>query len=57
LFQLLDLKEYLIYFPLLKSRTKLYSQDITFKKLMEYLKKNKSSNDRYNIDWRFIPSV
>ena len=43
--QLLDMDEYLVYFPLLKSREKLYQQDKIWKKICEDLK------------WQFIHSI
>jgi len=44
-FELLELDEYKMYFPLLKSRDRLISHDIIWKKICEYLR------------WEFIPSV
>ena len=44
-FELLELDEYKIYFPLLKSRDRLISHDIIWKKICDYLK------------WEFISSV
>jgi len=44
-FELLELDEYKIYFPLLKSRDRLIAHDIIWKKICEYLK------------WEFIRSV
>ncbi len=44
-FELLELDEYLIYFPLLKNREKLQEVDATWKKICDYL------------NWEFIPSV
>lgn len=44
-FELLELDEYKVYFPLLKSRDRLISHDIIWKKICEYLR------------WEFIPSV
>ena len=44
-FELLELDEYKIYFPLLKSRDRLIQHDIIWKKICEYLK------------WEFISSV
>lgn len=43
--ELKDLDEFLIYFPLLKSREKLYAQDLIWKDICKILK------------WEFIPSV
>lgn len=43
--ELKDLDEYLVYFPLLKSREKLYAQDLIWKDICKILK------------WEFIPSV
>lgn len=59
--QILDLTEYLPFFPLLKSRSKLYKQDVMLKKVIEFLReKNKENTNRnrtYDINWRFIASV
>ena len=44
-FELLELDDYLIYFPLLKNREKLQEVDMTWKHICEYL------------NWQFIPSV
>jgi len=44
-FELLELDDYLIYFPLLKNREKLQEVDMTWKRICEYL------------NWQFIPSV
>ena len=44
-FELLELDEYKVYFPLLKSRDRLISHDIIWEKICEYLK------------WEFIRSV
>lgn len=44
-FELLELDEYKVYFPLLKSRDRLIAHDIIWKKICEYLR------------WEFIPSV
>lgn len=57
MFELLDLPEYLPFFPLLDSRLKLYKQDITFGKVMEYLRDNPPKNCPYDIEWRFKRSV
>ena len=43
--QLLNMNEYLVYFPLLKSREKLYQQDLIWKNIC---------ND---LDWKFINSI
>lgn len=43
--QLLGKDEYLLSFPLLKSRDKLYLQDLIFKKICE------------DLQWQFIPSL
>lgn len=53
---ILDLEEYLPYFPLLKSREKVIEQEIVFEDIVS---KIKSQEDTYiyNINWRFIPSV
>jgi hypothetical protein len=56
--QLLGLKEYLHYFPLLKSREKLHKQDIIWKKIVEYINNHSCRNYMINdIDWVFIPSL
>jgi hypothetical protein len=58
--QILDMPSILHYFPLLKSRDKLYTHDIIWKKIMIYLaEKNKIDTDNkpYDINWRFIPTV
>lgn len=56
--QILGLNEYLSYFPLLKSREKLYKQDVTWKKIIEYLNSHKCINELVkDVDWRFIPSL
>lgn len=44
-FELIDLDEYKVYFPLLKSRDRLITHDQLWKKICEYLK------------WEFIPSL
>ena len=44
-FQLLDKNEYLIYFPLLKSREKLFEQDEMWKNICK------------DLNWKFISSV
>jgi predicted nucleic acid-binding Zn-ribbon protein len=56
-FELLGLDEYKKYFECLKSRDKLYKQDVTWKKVMNELKFKDQSEDEYRIPWRFIPSV
>ena len=43
--QLLNMNEYLVYFPLLKSREKLYQQDLIWKNIC---------ND---LNWQFINSI
>jgi hypothetical protein len=43
--ELLGEDEYLQYFPLLKSKEKLYNQDVLFRKICEELK------------WEFIPTI
>lgn len=48
-FELLDLKEYLEYFQLLKSREKLMKQEIIWIKIIEILSKTDNT-------WKFIPS-
>ena len=45
LLELLDETKYINYFPLLKSREKLYQQDVMWKAICNYLK------------WEFIPSI
>lgn len=55
--QILGINEYLKYFPLLKSREKLYKQDIIWKKIMIHLQQNPNPKGKYKIEWRFIPSV
>lgn len=56
--QILDLKEYLQYFPLLKSRDKLYKQDIIWQKIVNHIRDNSTTNiNLTNINWRFISSV
>lgn len=56
--QLLDLQEYLPYFPLLKSREKLYKQDIIWKRIMEYLQQNNPDNIVLeDVNWRYISSI
>jgi hypothetical protein len=56
--QLLGLNEYLIHFPLLKSREKLYKQDIMWKKVIEIFNSNNSENNFIkDIDWVFISSI
>ena len=44
-FELIELDEYKVYFPLLKSRDRLISHDIIWKQICDYLK------------WEFIASV
>lgn len=56
--QILDLKEYLKYFPLLKSREKLHKQDVIWKQVVEHIARNSNSNIKMNgVHWRFIPSL
>jgi hypothetical protein len=43
--ELLGEDEYLEYFPLLKSKEKLYNQDVLFRKICEELR------------WEFIPTI
>lgn len=57
LLQLLELEEFRQYFKLLEDRKKLYLQDATWKKVVEYLAQNKKTRDTYDIPWRFISSV
>lgn len=56
--QILYLDDYLPYFPLLKSREKLYKQDVIWKKIMEYFKTHECINKTllYDVNWRFISS-
>lgn len=55
--QILGLKEYLSYFPMLKSREKLYRQDTTWKKIMEHLQNNKSKNPMLSdVIWKYHSS-
>ena len=56
--QLLGLNEYLHYFPLLKSREKLYKQDIIWKRIMEYFETHPCLNQEIlsDVNWRFISS-
>jgi hypothetical protein len=44
-FELLELDEYKVYFPLLKSRDRLIAHDIIWKKICDYLR------------WEYVPSV
>lgn len=56
--QILGLKEYLSYFPLLKSREKLYKQDIIWKRITTYLQENASKNHILeDVTWNFYASV
>jgi len=58
--QILNLNEYLPYFPLLKSREKLYKQEVVFEKIVNFLAKenqHSSRNKVYDIDWRYIKSM
>lgn len=55
--QILDLNEYLCYFPLLIDRNKIRKHEITWKKIMNELKDTKSKYDEYDIPWRFVPSI
>lgn len=59
--QILNLTEYLVYFPLLKSREKLYKQDTIWKKIIDLIVSNTKEYDNdynlRNIKWKFIPSV
>jgi hypothetical protein len=57
LLQLLGLEEYRMYFKMLEDRQKLYLQDVTWEKVAEYLRANKSHDDSYDIPWRFIRSL
>jgi len=53
---ILNLEEYLPYFPLLKSREKVIEQEIVFEDIITKIKETEDSYI-YNINWRFIPSV
>jgi len=55
--ELLGLDEYRPYFPLLKSRDKLYKQDIIWKKIMNELASKPVNPVLEGLVWRFIPSV
>jgi hypothetical protein len=55
--ELLGLEEYRPYFPMLKSRDKLYKQDVTWKKIMTHISKYPKSTQLADVNWRFIPSV
>jgi hypothetical protein len=55
--ELLGLDEYRPYFPLLKSRDKLYKQDIIWKKIMNDLANKPVNPILEGLVWRFIPSV
>ena len=56
--QILNLGEYLQYFPLLKSREKIKDQEILWEKLMTIIQQE-YYKDRftYDIEWRFVPSI
>jgi hypothetical protein len=53
---ILGLEEYLSYFPLLKSRTKIIEQEILFENIVGEISKSED-NYIYDIEWKFIPSV
>ena len=56
--QILGLKEYLPYFPLLKSREKLYKQDVIWKKIVLFLQKNPGKTHiLQDINWVYHASV
>lgn len=56
--QILGLTEYLPYFPLLKSREKLYKQDVIWKKIIEYMQNHPSNHISIkDVKWVFIASV
>lgn len=58
--RILNIPEFLSYFTLLKSREKLYNQDVIWKKVVNFLINENSKGKirkTYDIDWRFIPSV
>jgi hypothetical protein len=56
--QILGLNEYLCYFPLLKSREKIYKQDIIWKKIIQYLQDNPPENELLEqVDWVYISSI
>jgi len=56
--QILELDEYLPYFSLLKSREKLYKQDILWKQIIEYFQSHECINkeNMKDVNWRFISS-
>lgn len=55
--QILGLKDYLRYFPLLKKRELVYKQDIVWKKIVEYCKNKKNTNQFLNdVEWVYISS-
>jgi predicted RNA-binding Zn-ribbon protein involved in translation (DUF1610 family) len=59
-FQLLGMNEFLPYVTLLKSREKLYKQDVLWKTIVTHLQTEgrKNGNEKlYDIPWRFISSV
>lgn len=57
LLELLNLTEYYSYFPYLDDREKLHFQDIMWKVVVEELKNENYSFNRFNIDWRYIKST
>jgi hypothetical protein len=59
-FQLLGMNEFLPYVTLLKSREKLYKQDVLWKSIITQLQqhsRNDGNEKLYSIPWRFISSV
>ncbi len=56
--QILGLVEYLPYFPLLKSREKLYKQDVIWKKIIECMRNRQNNNPLLeDVEWVFISSI
>lgn len=59
-FQLLGMNEFLPYVTLLKSREKLYKQDVLWKTIvviLEHESRSKSNEKLFYIPWRFISSI
>jgi|APGre2960657404_1045060.scaffolds.fasta_scaffold00054_38 hypothetical protein len=59
-FEILEMRDFLPYVTFLKSRDKLYKQDIVWKKVISELINDQKRGDTdklYDIQWRFIPSV
>jgi hypothetical protein len=55
--QILGLNDYLHYFPLLKKRELIYKQDIIWKKIVEYCKNKKKTNEfLIDVNWMYISS-